>query len=463
MKIGFSKIEITPPLGLPLCGQLEPVKAVGVESPLWATAMYLEDGLTKVLLCSCDILAVSNRLAEAIRRDVARETGVPCANVIVCATHTHSGPNTIDIFGKDSHGEYLQELERTIVQVVVEAYHARCEGYLKVSQTQVPGLAFNRRFLMSDGRIQTHPLKGDPHIAEPEGPDSTQMDILYAYDDQNKTRGVLVTFGCHATVMERSNSLISADYPGKIREYLVEQIGQEIPVLFCQGASGNICQVNPRNVSQKEVGTEWCRRMGRALAKRVGELLAEENKQTRGSIRVCSETIYLQRRSAAPELLSWAKKHKTIPASTPWLSDYGIEPYDKIPRSCVSLEEIFATPFWANFYAHEIKTLALLRASEPEVPFTITVVAQDDWALVTLPCELFVEWANAIRETSPFTHTIVVELANGWNGYIPTRKAFERSGGYETKELTSTMLVPEAGEEIYQKVCSMLKALKNKV
>jgi hypothetical protein len=316
---------------------------------------------------------------------------------------------------------------------------------------------------MSDGRIQTHPLKGNPHLVEPEGPDSTQMDILYACDDQNKTRGVLVTFGCHATVMERSNSLISADYPGKVREYLVNEIGHEIPVLFCQGASGNICQVNPRDVSRKEVGTEWCGQMGQILGKRVGELMAEENKQICGPIRVCNETIHLQRRSAAPELLSWAQKHKTIPASTPLLSDYGVEHYDKIPSPCVSLEEIFATPFWANFYANEIKTLASLRGREPEVPFTITVVTQDDWAMVALPCELFVEWANAIRETSPFTNTIVVALANGWNGYVPTRRAFERSGGYETKELTSTMLVAEAGEVIYQKVCSMLKALKNKV
>jgi hypothetical protein len=460
MKIGFSKIEITPPLGLPLCGQLSPIDTVGVESPLFATAMCLDDGLTKVLLCSCDILAVSNRLAEAIRRDVARETGVPCGNVIVCATHTHSGPNTIDIFGKCSHGEYIQELEQKIIRVMVEAHQSRREGYLKVLHTHVPGLAFNRRFLMSDGRIQTHPLKGNPHLVEPEGPDSTQLDIVYACDEQGGALGVLVTFGCHGTVMERSNSLISADYPGKVREYLVNEIGREIPVLFCQGASGNICQVNPRDVLRKEVGSEWCRQMGRTLGKRVGELLAEENKQTRGPIRVCSETIRLQRRSAASELLSWAQKHETIPAATPRLSDYGVEHYDKIQRPYVSLEDIFATSFWANFYANEIKTLASLRAGEPEVPFTITAVAQDDWAMVALPCELFVEWADAIREASLFTNTIVVELANGWNGYVPTRKAFERSGGYETKELTSTMLVPEAGEAIYQKVCSMLKALK---
>jgi hypothetical protein len=80
--------------------------------------------------------------------------------------------------------------------------------------------------------------------------------------------------------------------------------------------------------------------------------------------------------------------------------------------------------------------------------------------MVALPCELFVEWSLFIYENSPFNPTLVVELANGWSGYIPTLKAFKHSGGYETKELTSTMLIPEAGDRIMQKVLEMLKTAK---
>ena len=80
--------------------------------------------------------------------------------------------------------------------------------------------------------------------------------------------------------------------------------------------------------------------------------------------------------------------------------------------------------------------------------------------MVALPCELFVEWSLAIYDQSPFENTFVVELANGWSGYIPTMKAFERSGGYETKEVTSTMLIPEAGDMILQAVLEMLEEAK---
>jgi len=144
------------------------------------------------------------------------------------------------------------------------------------------------------------------------------------------------------------------------------------------------------------------------------------------------------------------------------LSNYGSELFGKIEYPVVSLEQIFRTPFWANFYANEIKTLERLRAESPNLPLTLKVIAQDNWALVALPCELFVEWGNAICENSPFEYTVVVELANGWNGYIPTKQAFERSGGYETKDVTSTMLVPNAGERVIETVLNMFSEVGDK-
>ena len=133
--------------------------------------------------------------------------------------------------------------------------------------------------------------------------------------------------------------------------------------------------------------------------------------------------------------------------------------YGELPDNKVSLDDLFKTPFWANFYANEIKTLDRMRTKNQEMPFTIKIVSQDNWAMVFLPCELFVEWANLISEKSPFDFTSVVTLANGWNGYIPTTKAFERCGGYETKEVTSTMLVPEAGEIAASEIIETLERL----
>jgi hypothetical protein len=70
-----------------------------------------------------------------------------------------------------------------------------------------------------------------------------------------------------------------------------------------------------------------------------------------------------------------------------------------------------------------------------------------------------VELGLEIKEKSPFKHTFVVELANDYVGYIPTRIAFEE-GGYETLNARSSKVAPEAGELVVENVLDMLKTVK---
>ena len=58
------------------------------------------------------------------------------------------------------------------------------------------------------------------------------------------------------------------------------------------------------------------------------------------------------------------------------------------------------------------------------------VALGDDVAWVSLPGEIFVELGLAIKQDSPFPHTIIAELANGSIGYIPARRAYAQ-GNYE--------------------------------
>jgi hypothetical protein len=78
------------------------------------------------------------------------------------------------------------------------------------------------------------------------------------------------------------------------------------------------------------------------------------------------------------------------------------------------------------------------------------------WAVLSVPCELFVELEAEIVKHSPFAVTSVSTLANGYHGYVPSAVAFERKGGYETKELTSTKLAPEAASVVVGTAVSLL-------
>ncbi len=457
METGFSKVKITPPMGTPLRGQLFRYYAKGVESDLFARAMCIGDGKTRVLLVSCDVCGISNRMADEICRLAEDAAGVPASNIIVCATHTHSGPATQKVKDSGLLNDYCDTLKSSIVEALKQACENSVKGKLTVSVGRVDGYGFNRRFIMSDGTIQTHPLTLDPHIVKPEGPDSKDLYVFCAYDAEGKVTGAAVNFACHATVMERDNELVSADYPGKVSQFVADRLGPPAVSLFLQGACGNICQVNPMDDSHREVGLEWTKEMGRVIGGKAVELVQRQAVEACGPIRVVSRTIEIPRRKIDSELAAWARGHKNVPAEDPFLSFYGVERYDRIKPPVMSLNDVFETPFWANSYARRIR--AQLANKTPSSKMTLKVFAQDNWAIVSLPGEFFIEWGNAIREQSPFENTFVVGYANGSNGYIPTKQAFLRQGGYETNVGTS-LFVPEAGEMVVEAAIKMLKEAK---
>jgi hypothetical protein len=76
-------------------------------------------------------------------------------------------------------------------------------------------------------------------------------------------------------------------------------------------------------------------------------------------------------------------------------------------------------------------------------------------AWVSLPGEIFVELGLAIKQDSPFKQTIIVELANGSIGYIPTRRAY-RQGNYE---VVSARCDEGSGELLVDAAIRMLKEI----
>jgi hypothetical protein len=81
-----------------------------------------------------------------------------------------------------------------------------------------------------------------------------------------------------------------------------------------------------------------------------------------------------------------------------------------------------------------------------------------DAALVTVPGEMFASLGMRIKEQSPLQPTLVIELGNGYHGYLPTAEAFA-GGGYETRLARTSKLAPEAGPRIAEAAVALLKKL----
>ena len=106
----------------------------------------------------------------------------------------------------------------------------------------------------------------------------------------------------------------------------------------------------------------------------------------------------------------------------------------------------------------------------------IQTIRVGDIAFVGIPAEYFVELQLDIKARSPFTRTFVAELANGWVGYVPTRKAFEENlkdvpaermesfdhKGYEVRSALSRGFLPGIGEAMADTAVELLNEVFGK-
>jgi hypothetical protein len=106
MKAGFFKVDITPRVGVSLCGFGPYLNrySIGVRDVLKARAVAFEQNGTKAVIVSCDIIGVTPEIVQKVKHLVEKQTGVPAETVMVHCTHTHSGPNTGGYVGwRNSH------------------------------------------------------------------------------------------------------------------------------------------------------------------------------------------------------------------------------------------------------------------------------------------------------------------------------------------------------------------------
>ncbi len=100
-------------------------------------------------------------------------------------------------------------------------------------------------------------------------------------------------------------------------------------------------------------------------------------------------------------------------------------------------------------------TRELLEEVEVQV-ITIGEADEGGLAFVGYPCELFTEFGLQTKAQSPFAETFVVELANGWHGYVPTQEAFAH-GGYEARLGYTSRLAPETGDRLVETALNLLR------
>ena len=434
LRAGSGAADITPPVGAALAGQFKDRSATSIHDPLFARAFVLDDGIAAAAIVSCDVVALTRATVLAARRTVAARTGIPGEHVLICATHTHTGPLTHDSLGRRADADYVATLPDRIATAVGLAYERRQPAEVGSAVGREETASHNRRYLRPDGTAQMHPPKGAAGFVGPEGPRDTDVGLLFARDAERRLIGAIVNYASHPIVVGHEE-VVSADYPGYVSRALRAVKGEQAEVLFVNGACGDLCPIDPYDTAHVERGFAWAERVGNLIGAEALRLLETTDGSTTGRVRVTGRELPLAIREVPAERIEWA--HETLRRTD-------LAPRDK-----------------DRVYAAETLALAEERAASPVVQAEIQAIAIGDTVMVGIPGELFCEIGLEIKRRSPLQPTLIAELANGTVGYIPTRRAFAH-GGYETQLARTSKLTSDAGEQIAECALAVLKELASR-
>lgn len=402
MLAGFGTTTITPPIGTRLNGfiaRLTP--STGVDLPLAARVLWLEDDETACLVVTLDVLGLSTSFADRIVQGLADRFGVSERHVLLASTHTHSGPMTCRLRGVgEVDEEYLNVVESRIHDAASEA--ATSKRPVKVGWGAAPvAIGVNRREIdPSDGGV----VLG----RNPAGPADRTVEVLHLRGEAFSA--VLFTHACHPCCLGPQHSLISPDFPGHAAA-VIEDSGHH--AMFLNGCAGDI---NPYLAFQ---GQEAAHRAGQELADAVLQACKHARYEEAPRLRMESVRIDIPH-DALPELA-------TVEAQL-GKADRTVRPEDRDDR----IVQAQIKDAWDEWLA-ELSRARMGDGGLPTITARLSVIRIGRAAIVALPGEVFFQIGQAIAAQLDADPVCVAAYCHGYIGYVPVRQAFA-DGGYEVEE-----------------------------
>lgn len=402
LKAGFGRTDVTPELGVRLGGYgVKERPAEEIFDNLHSTAMVLEQDNLKTVVINLDWICIEEDVVERIRSDINKRTGITKEHISVCTIHSHSAPNTMDIWGWGaSEDEYINSVLPEISRSVDLALENLQETEIGIATTKSL-VGVNRRGIRDDNSLYN---RGDTN-----GSFDPTMTVMY-FKNKNGNSGFLVHYGAHGTAMG-INRLVSRDWSGIMKDRIESQFNA--PVLFLNGAIGD---VGPRTnkllgdgfSAGTGDGIESVREVGyRAATDALRALISIKEWRSDLKLNVLVEDIFIP--YAPLEPLGEAEAVKTK-----W----------------EARKDEFGTPM--SEYMHACSVIeAHQNAQLKGRSFTQTITQIGPVAIVPMPGEPFSKISLRIRQQSPFQYTLCCSVSNGTMAYFPTREARHR-GGYET-------------------------------
>jgi neutral ceramidase len=419
LRAGAAAVDITPtqfPMNMP--GGFSANQAEKAHDPFHSRALVLDDGQTTLAMVVVDVLGAGPEVLNEAKAIAAQQTGMAPDNMLICSTHTHSGPSVNT--RTETAAAYYKVFVEGIAKSIIRAHAALRPAAIGAASHPLPDEVFNRRWYLKPGQMPLNPfgkfdrVKMNPGtnptvIDRPAGPTDPDITILSIQDTKRKPLALFANYALHY-VGGAPKGQMSADYFGEFARVMPSRLGGEenFVAMMSNGASGDINNIPfgttrpPREpfeqirlVAAKAADTAWL------AHQKIGKHLT----QTR--LGMVQREVSLKYRRPSPQDVAEAKAVLAIKDKT-------------------AIEQL---PRLAQNYARSVVSAA--ERPEDQLTVQLQAIRIGDFAVCGIPFETFVEIGLDLKKRSPFKQTMVIGLANGRHGYLPTLEQHPL-GGYET-------------------------------
>ncbi len=466
---------------------------VTVNYPLYAKALVLDDGSTRVAIIAMDAVAIggicdiNDEFLPGLRARIDSELAIPGANALVSATHTHpAGPLLV---------EHDEQIARTF-----DAVRRAAESMVEVSVGAGVGhedrFIINRTLRMKDGRgwtiRQANPCPPDDEIADL-GPIDPEIGILRLDRADGSPLAIVYNYACHPLIGVPGGP-ITANFPGFASDVIEDCLGGGAMAIFLQGAGGDITEVQYKDFDHPRDCSSLGRMLGLSTLEALGSIASGP-----ATLAVVSETIRLPRRSDVPERVAELEQERddllqslvgmtlNFRSFLPLYLKYALNPEHPADYSWryMQAEARGSDEFEAldelnrhniDRYLSNIRVMEKLariqsnigtlrrheainaESGEDTIAAEVQGIRIGDTVLITSPAELLCQVGLDLKAASPFEHTIVAPFSNGYMHYGPPAEDYAL-GGYEVTEC----LLDPGWHELYDRTArDVLRRLKER-
>ncbi len=449
LRAGAAASDITPqkfPLNMP--GGFNANLALGAHDPLYSRALVLDDGVMTLAMVVVDNLGVAPEVIDEAKEIAANATGIPSERMMICSTHTHSAPSSGGRKGNGPVVAYRKLTVQGIADSIIQAHASLQPASIGSASHPLPEEVFNRRWYLKPLKMPLNPfgemdqVKMNPGTSaavldRAAGPTDPDITVISVQNAKRKPLALFANYSLHY-VGAIPRQQVSADYFGEFSRLMPTRMRADdnFVAMMSNGTSGDINNIpflvnrpprepfeQVRIVARKAADTAW-------FAQRK-----IEKHQSDVQLGMLQREITLRYRRPTDEQLAEARR---IAALT-------------------DQQEINKLPRLAQNYAG--RTIKAGERQEKTVAVKLQTIRVGELSICCIPFETLVEIGLELKDRSPFRQTMVIGLANGRYGYLPTPKQ-HRLGGYETW-LGTNHVQKDASVILNKALIEMLSELKS--